>query len=149
MSTQDGTADVPVVADMETGPGSAVDGGVSGDPLLNLLIHLSENAVRAPITLFSSGLVFTGTLISRKEYFELSRVGAGAGALAPIFQAVLDQPGLDPDEDRPAPDYKFVHLSGGQVIAPGTCGMPQEGTLLRIDRSEIIGWHLGSLKGSE
>jgi hypothetical protein len=124
------------------------DDEISGDPLLNLLVHLAEKGAGSSITLYSSGLIVTGVLCSRREYFEASKSKFDRGVFPILFSEMLSVLDEEPKEDGPAPDYNYVHLVGGQVIAPGQFGIPNGGVPMRIRRSEVIGWSMGQLAAS-
>ncbi|HUD29821.1 MAG TPA: hypothetical protein VMQ93_13185, partial [Novosphingobium sp.] len=116
---------------------------VEGDAVLNLLVHLAEKGAGAGVTVYSQGLTFTGTLISRKGYLEknLRRCQDHVPALAVLFEELLKH--VDPvDDDAPAPDYNYVHLDNAMTMTPGQNGMPTGGTTMRITRDKIIGWSL-------
>lgn len=120
---------------------------IEDDTLLNLIVHLAEKGVGPAITLYTAGLVLTGIATSRKAYFEASEKFMQSTGLEVLFQEILrDFP--DDEDGAPAPNYTYIHLRDAQVIAPGTGGMPNEGNLMRIKRSEVVGWSLGQLKAS-
>jgi hypothetical protein len=67
---------------------------------------------------------------------------------APIFEGVKNE--LEPfDEAAPMPNYTYIHLRDGQMMTPGQHGMPQGGMLIRLVRSDIIGWSMGKLSSSQ
>ncbi|WP_153039440.1 hypothetical protein [Sphingobium yanoikuyae] len=130
---------------------SEADVTYSGDPALNLLVHIAEGGASIGVTVYTSGLVFSGLLSSRRAYFEAMR--DNSGALASMFQefiAVMDQNESEngDDDETPAPDYRFLHLLRGKVFSPNSDGMPQEGIPIRLDREKIVGWSLGLLHSS-
>ncbi|RXD05550.1 hypothetical protein EQZ23_10860 [Sphingomonas sp. UV9] len=116
----------------------------SGDPLLNVMVHLAHQGVSPAITFYTQGLVFSGRILSLRAYLEQNiKFNGGAGnALAPIFETVLAGI-VEPDDAAPAPNYGYVHMFGRTYI-PGQPGMPDNSSLMRIQRSGIIGWSLGA-----
>ena len=115
----------------------------TGDALLNLLIHFVHRGVKSNVTLYTSGLVFSGSLLSFREYLEknIERSGGPGKGLAALFEELLSET-KDPNEGD-APDYSFVHLEGRNFV-PGEAGMPENSSLMRIRREDVVGWSLGS-----
>ena len=121
---------------------------VSGDSILNFMVHLAENGAGAAVTVFTSGQCFTGQLCSRKSYFEASNKLLEGTAYSVIFEEFLGAIVSDEGNEQ-TPDYHYVHMAKGRIIAPGGSPIPKEGVPLRIDRAAVIGWHIGELRPSE
>lgn len=122
---------------------------VSGDALLNLLIHMAEKGAASPITVFSQGQTFSGTIVSRQRYYATvteQMAMVGETPLRIIFEEVskwIEENVAEAGD--PAPDYDYLHLLGGQVVAPAAASLPEGGMPIRLARSAIIGWSPGTL----
>lgn len=117
---------------------------ISGDPFLNLILHLAEQGASAGLTVYSGGLAFSGALLSTKQFYEknIEFCGGPEKGMGKIFDSVLAN--HEPfDEDGDVPNYRYVHMNG-RTHAPGHTGMPENGALIRIARSDIIGWSMGT-----
>ncbi|WP_066776094.1 hypothetical protein [Sphingomonas sp. CCH5-D11] len=121
---------------------------VTGDRILNLIIHLAEKGAGMAVTVYTSGLCFTGTTCSRRQYLEAQQRITAGGGFAVLFEEILKSVDDEEETETPAPAYPFLHLIGGQVISPGTKGMPEGGVPLRIERDAIVGWHVGKLSAA-
>lgn len=144
----DHPAEADTVGQGEASPDPLID--ISGDRLFNFLVHLAEAGAEIGVTVYTQGLVFSGRLISRRRYFEFSsELVRGQNGLATIFEELFK---LGPDDEfdpsAPVSDYKYVHLANAQVMSNGEFGMPRNGTLMRILRSDIVGWSLGQLEAA-
>ncbi|WP_288338576.1 hypothetical protein [uncultured Sphingomonas sp.] len=125
---------------------------VTGDAVLNLLVHFAELGVGSGITLFCGGAMLSGILISKRTFFEQTLAFAETGGENPValifknFVETLDPP-LEADEaiKLPVVDYHFLHLRNAQVMTAGQEGLPNGGALMRVSRDDISGWSLGQL----
>lgn len=131
---------------------------VSGDGLLNLIVHLAERGLGAGLTIYTSGLIVSGEIIPQKVYLEESRKLAEGTTFTIVYDELLkhakdntyrtdkDDDAGDSEIGEPAPDYRYVHLRDARIMSSGAPGIPASGTLMRFLRDEIVGWTLGQLK---
>ncbi len=127
------------------------------DPLLAILVE-AANKFDADIglTLYVSGTVVSGILVSGKRFFELMAdwlTAEGAQGLAdslarPIAE-LFRRPDAEPADDEhdglSQPDY--IHLRAAQVFTSGN-DRPLPETLWRGRLSHVSGWSLGTMKAS-
>lgn len=118
------------------------------DAMLNLLVHFAQMGVGMSVTLYTSGQVITGNLISEEKYYEKSAhlLRGASSAFASFFDKLIVEARANPaDPDEPSPEYRFLHLADARIFVPGSGGMPKEGTLMRFQQNAIVGWSLGML----
>lgn len=121
------------------------------DPVLNLLNHYAGLGAHAGVTLLIQGSIVTGTLITQREYYELSIAwlreakDVFAGFYDGLLKGSSDRE-IDPNET--APNYRYLHLKNARVFQDGVRGLPSNGSLIRVRQSEVSGWHMGTLTAS-
>ncbi len=123
------------------------DEPTSGDPLLNLMVHLAHMGTSCGVTLYTRGSTLTGHLCSSAAYYQACIDQAPGTYIETVYRSFLNadvaRPSIAPGD--PTPDYLYVHLLKGQVIAPGVSGMPNGGFPIRVLRDEVIGFSIGQL----
>lgn len=123
-------------------PGEAIDqqSTVEGDQLFNLLIQMAEQGAESEVTIFTHGHALSGLMVAKKRFFEVMQASPQV-TLSMIGKEAVKMIDQDPiDEDGPIPAHRYVHLVNAQIVAPGQPGLPDEGTLIRLSRAEVIGW---------
>ncbi len=127
------------------------------DPLLAILVE-AANKFDADIglTLYVSGTVISGILVSGKRFFELMAdwlTAEGAQGLAdslarPIAE-MFSTPSTEPGDEEPADlSAVYIHLREARVFASGS-DKPLPETLWRGRLSHVSGWSLGTMKASQ
>jgi hypothetical protein len=121
--------------------------------VIELLAQIARNSEKGgtTITLFVRGVVVTGTIIAREEYF--SRVGdLWAGLMTEPYQEKAERfwrkLGEDPpeaqEEEGEASAEAFIHLEKAQVVTGGGL-LPTDGSVWRGQICRIDGFFFGRL----
>ncbi len=109
------------------------------------------------LTLYVSGIVISGILVSGRRFFELMAdwlASEGARDFAENFVRpiadMFSSPDVEPaDEGQAKPaDVNFIHLRAARVFTSGA-GRPLPETLWRGRLSHVSGWSIGNMAVSE
>jgi hypothetical protein len=129
------------------------------DPILAALTGaVSSSALsELSLTLYVSGTVISGTLVSGRRFFELMGdwlAAEGAQDLAdsiarPIAEMFSGPDAEPPDEEQGELGFSdFIHLRAAQVFTSGS-DRPLPETLWRGRLSHVSGWSLGTMRASQ
>lgn len=143
---------VDMAEDEITTPGSGgpreVAEGV--DPLLDLVVTMSQPVAGIRVTLFVGGALITGEVISYKRWWSLMhRMLQDAGGSGTEALDIVLTGAAEPSEDDPPQllGFRNIHLREVRVVGPTQ--MIFNNGLLRLQLSHVDGWILGSADVTE
>jgi hypothetical protein len=126
------------------------------DPFLQILVDFAnKNEFPFGITLNVGGFLISGTLISRKRYFEgfgedFATVFNNVEATQSIKKAFAELGDISKDEQKEFPPPTYIHLKDAKFF--NTTGKPipgDRGVWWRGQISKVQGFVLGSLREAE
>ena len=124
------------------------------DIVLSILIDsFAEHGVGIGVTLNVKGLIISGELTSREEYFKgIIQQTKNSNGDSEIVKAIADSFStmdktikeiLSEKEQKPLPN--FVHLKNARYFPGGNCTPSNKGVWWRGRLSEVDGFHIGNL----
>jgi hypothetical protein len=124
------------------------------DPLLTILVRAADKfEAEIGLTLYVSGIVVSGTLVSGRRFFgEMAELLAseGVSGWAEIFARtageLFPERGTEPGDEEPTDlSAVYIHLREARVFTSGN-DRPLPETLWRGRLSHVSGWSLGTMR---
>jgi hypothetical protein len=127
------------------------------DPLLGIMVEaVNKFGAELPLTLYVSGVVVSGILVSGRRFFEqmaewLAREGAQEFAenFALPAAELFDGPDTEAGDEEPADlSAIYIHLRAARVFASGS-DRPLPETFWRGRLSHVSAWSFGTMTASQ
>ena len=122
------------------------------DWFLSDLVQMANAGLEFPITLFTSGLIISGRLVSAKAYFDALGGQMSEGMTRENKAAIIAwmeriKSSYDDDGEQEKIPPGFIHMLEAQIWVPNQKPLPaQQGTPWRGRLSQIAAFSYGRLK---